>query len=89
MTINDIEFKLSEFSTEDLTQLENFIQKEKQHRAAISRNELCSKIIKDLEIFQREFSYDESIVIYCPECDEEITIDPAEIISQIKINWMV
>lgn len=92
MTIDNIEFKLSEFSTKDLTQLANTIQKERQHRANIRhnerRNELCSKIIKDLEIFQREFSY-ETIVIYCPECDEEITIDPEEIISQIKNNWMV
>lgn len=88
MTINDIKFKLSEFSMEDLAQLENSIQKERQHRANVRRSELCGKIIKDLEVFQREFPY-ESIVVNCPECDQEITIYPEKIISQIKDNWMV
>lgn len=87
MTINDIKFKLSEFSMEDLAQLENSIQKERQHRANIRHNELCGKIIKDLEVFAREFPY-ESIVVNCPECDREIEIYPKEIISQIKDNWM-
>lgn len=87
MTINDIKFKLSEFSMEDLSQLENFIQKERQHRASVRRSELCGKIIKDLEVFQKEFPY-ESIVFDCPKESNKIAIYPEDIISQIKDNWM-
>lgn len=87
MTINDIEVKLSEFSIEDLTQLENSIQKERQHRANIRHNELCSKIIKDLEVFAREFPY-ESIVIDCSRECNNVAIYPEEIISHIKDEWL-
>ena len=85
MTIKDI--KLREFSTKDLAQLENLIQAEKKNRENTRRNELCGKIIKDLEVFQKEFPY-EYILINYPECDREIEIYPEDIISQIKDNWM-
>ena len=84
MTIKDI--KLSEISIEDLAQLENLIQKEKQSRKESRYRELCNKIIKDLEVFQKEFPY-ETIAIMCPKCDEEIEIFCEDIISQIKNNW--
>jgi hypothetical protein len=85
MTVKDI--KLSEISTEDLTQLENLIQKEKQNRKENRRKELCNKIIKDLEAFQKEFPY-EVIAIMYPNCDEEeIEIYCEDIISQMKDNW--
>lgn len=86
MTIKDI--KLSEFSEKELIQLENLIQAEKKKQKNARRNELCGKIIKDLEVFQREFSY-ECILVYCPECNQEIEIYPEDIISQIENNWMV
>lgn len=86
MTIKDIE--LEEISTEDLTQLEILIQKEKYNRERVRRRELCNKIIKDLEVFQKEFPF-ESISIMCPNCDEEIEIYPENIISQIKNTWIM
>ena len=86
MTIKDI--KLSEFSVIDLVQLENLIQAEKKNREKARRNELSGKIIKDLEVFQREFPY-EYILINCPECDREMEIYPKDIISQIINNWIV
>lgn len=86
MTIKDI--KLSEFSIVDLAELEILIQNEKKNREKVRRNELCSKIIKDLEVFQKEFPY-ACILINCPECDREMEIYPKNIISQIINNWMV
>lgn len=87
MTINDIKNKMSEFSAEDLTQLESLIQKERQHREYIRRSELCGKIIKDLEAFQKEFPY-ESIVIDCSKECNTIAIYPDEIILHIKNEWL-
>lgn len=86
MTIKDI--KLEEISIEDLTQLEKLIQTEKQNRQKIRYRELCNKIIKDLEVFQKEFPY-ETITFMCPQCDEEIEFYCEDIISQIKDNWRV
>lgn len=87
MTIKNI--KLSEFSTEDLTQLEKLIQTEKQNRQKTRCRELCNKIIKDLEVFQKEFPYEIIATMY-PNCDEdEIDIYPGDLISQIKDNWRV
>lgn len=85
MTIKDI--KLSEISTEDLAQLENLIQKEKQSRKESRYRELCNKIIKDLEVFQKEFPF-ESIVVDCLGESNKRVIYLEEIISQIKENWL-
>ena len=87
MTINDIKVKLNEFSIEDLTQLENSIQKEKQHREDIRHKELCNKIIKDLEVFQKEFPF-ESIVVDCLGESNKRVIYLEEIIPQIKEKWL-
>ena len=85
MTIKNI--KLSEISTEDLAQLENLIQKEKQSRKENRYRELCNKIIKDLEVFQKEFPF-ESIVVDCLGESNKRVIYLEEIIPQIKENWL-